>query len=86
MRVCLLSKMFPPGVGGSEMYAYELANALGARNHTVDVITQSVPDAEHTVDSHDNVSVHRITKARKYLVPLETLYYSVRTRLDDHSP
>ena len=82
MRVCLLSKMFPPGVGGSEMYAYELANALGARNHTVDVITQSVPDAEHTVDSHDNVSVHRITKARKYLVPLETLYYSVRTRLD----
>jgi len=82
MRICLLSKMFPPGVGGSEMYAYELANALGALGHEVDVVTQSVPDEDMHVALHDNVSVRRITKARKYLVTFETLYYSLRARLD----
>lgn len=74
--------MFPPGVGGSEMYAYELANALGARGHDVDVITQSVPDEDRTVETHENVETYRITTARRYLVTFETLYYSIKARLD----
>ena len=82
MRVCLLSKMFPPVVGGSAMYAYEIANALGARGHDVSVYTQSVPDRESSHAVHENVSVHCLTKARRYLVTFETLYYSARARLD----
>lgn len=81
MRVCLLSKMFPPGGGGSEKYAYEIANALGARGHDVDVFTQASGRMVETVETHENVDVYRVTTTRKYLVTFETLYYSIRTRL-----
>ncbi|MFB6201637.1 MAG: glycosyltransferase family 4 protein [Halorhabdus sp.] len=88
MRICLLSKMFPPISGGSSMYAYEIANALGERGHDVDVYTQSKAESESTMAMHDNVSVHTLTKSRKYLVTFETLYYSLRVRsvvdLDDY--
>jgi glycosyltransferase involved in cell wall biosynthesis len=81
MRVCLLSKMYPPVVGGSGMYAYEIATALGERGHDVDVYTQSKPDAESSFETHENVSVYTLTRARRYLVTFETLYYSIRARL-----
>lgn len=73
--------MFPPVVGGSGMYAYEIANALGKQGHDVDVYTQSKTDAESTFKIHENVSVYTLTKARRYLVTFETLYYSIRARL-----
>ncbi|WP_136601146.1 glycosyltransferase family 4 protein [Salinigranum halophilum] len=73
--------MFPPAVGGSEVYAYELANTLGRLGHDVDVITQSVPGAERTIPLNENVTIRRITRARKYLVTFETLYFSLRARL-----
>ena len=40
MQICFLSKMFPPVVGGSGVYAYEITNALAEQGHTVDVFTQ----------------------------------------------
>ncbi|WP_256488773.1 glycosyltransferase family 4 protein [Halohasta salina] len=73
--------MFPPVVGGSAMYAYEIANALGARGHDVDIYTQSKPGEELTRSVHENVSVYTLTTARRYLVTFETLYYSLRARL-----
>jgi glycosyltransferase involved in cell wall biosynthesis len=81
MKVCLLSKMFPPVVGGSAMYAYEIANALAARGHDVDVYTQSKPGEEMTRPIQEGVTVYRLTRARRYLVTFETLYYSLRARL-----
>lgn len=81
VRVCIISKMFPPVVGGSGRYAYEIANALGERGHDVDVYTQSKADAESTVEIHNTVSVYTFTKARRYLVTFETVYYSVRARV-----
>lgn len=80
MNICLLSKMFPPVVGGSGMYAYEIANALGNRGHDVDVYTQSKSDTDSELPIHDNVSVYTLTNARRYLVTFETLYYSIRAR------
>jgi len=74
--------MFPPGVGGSEMYAYELANALGDAGHEVDVYTQSVTKEDRPVSLSPRVSVERICHARNYLVTFETLYYSLKTRLE----
>lgn len=82
MRICLLSKMFPPISGGSSMYAYEIANALGERGHDVDVYTQSKVDSESMLTRHDNVSLYTLTKSRKYFVTFETLYYSLRGRSD----
>lgn len=80
MKICILSKMFPPGVGGAETYAYEIANGLGARGHEVDVYTQWVDSVNEQVPTDDNVTVYRITKARKKLVTFETLYYSLNAR------
>ena len=80
MKTCILSKMFPPSVGGAETYAYELADGLGERGHEVDVYTQWVDDPDEEVDIHENVTVHRITKARKKLVTFETLYFSFKAR------
>lgn len=80
LDICLLSKQFPPGVGGAETYAYELANGLGGQGHRVDVYTQWIDDSDETVDVHENVTVHRITKARKKLVTFETLYFSYKAR------
>jgi len=79
MKVCLLSKMYPPVVGGSGMYAYEIANGLAEIGHEVDVFTQSTGD-DRTLDVHDNVSVYSLAKARRYLVTFETLYFSARAR------
>lgn len=72
--------MFPPGVGGSEIYAYELANALGAVDHTVDVYTQDIPKNTRSISLNDNVTVNRICRARNHLVTFETLYYSFKVR------
>lgn len=80
LRVCLVTKMYPPRTGGGATYAYELANALGERGHDVDVYTQAVPDGGETPDTHPNVTVVRITKARP-LVVLSTLYFSIACRL-----
>lgn len=82
LRVCILSKQFPPGVGGAETYAYELANGLGERGHDVDVYTQWLDDPDETADTHENVTVHRVCKARRKLVTFETLHYSYRVRRD----
>ncbi|ESP90009.1 glycosyltransferase family 4 protein [Candidatus Halobonum tyrrellensis] len=80
LRVCLVSKQFPPGVGGGETYAHELANGLGERGHDVDVYTQWVDSPDESVDTHENVTVHRVCKARRKLVTFETLYFSYRVR------
>lgn len=80
MNICLLSKSFPPFAGGSGLYAYEIAEALGARGHDVDVYTQATGDGETTIDTNHNVTVVRLTEARRYLVTFETLYYSLRAR------
>ena len=79
-RICILSKMFPPGVGGAETYAYELAEGLGRRGYDVDVYTQWVDRPDETADTHENVSVYRICKARKKLVTFETLRFSLTAR------
>lgn len=83
LRICLLTKMFPPRTGGGATYAYELANALGELGHTVDVYTQRVPDSEESPQTHENVRVTRITKTRP-LVVFSTLYFSIacRRRID----
>lgn len=78
LDICVLSKMFPPGVGGAETYAYALAEKLGEQGHMVDVYTQWVENQNEIVDLHENVTVYRITKARKMFVTFETLLFSYK--------
>jgi glycosyltransferase involved in cell wall biosynthesis len=73
--------MYPPVQGGSAMYAFELANALGANNHQVDVVTQS-NEQERTVEPHPNVQVCEVTPSRRQLVTFETLLYSIKARFN----
>lgn len=80
LRVCLVSKQFPPGVGGGETYAVELANGLGERGHDVDVYTQWIDSPDEEADVHENVTVNRICKARRKLVTFETLWFSFKAR------
>lgn len=80
LRVCLISKQFPPGVGGAETYAHELANGLAEQGHDVDVFTQWIDSPDEKADVHENVSVHRICKARRKLVTFETLWFSFTAR------
>lgn len=80
LTICLLSKQFPPGVGGAETYAYELANGLAERGHQVDVYTQWIESVNEPADVHENVTVYRITKARNKLVTFETLWFSLQAR------
>lgn len=80
LRICLISKQFPPGVGGAETYAYELANGLADRGHDVDVYTQWIDSPDEEADVHENVTVHRICKARRKLVTFETLWFSFKAR------
>lgn len=73
--------MYPPRTGGGATYAYELANALGELGHEVDVYTQLVSGEDNDVDTHSNVNVTRITKARP-LVVFSTLYFSIACRFE----
>jgi len=79
LRICLITKMYPPRTGGGATYAYELANALGERGHRVDVYTQHVSNEEETPWTHENVTVTRLTKTRP-LVVFSTLYFSIACR------
>lgn len=81
MKVCFLSKMYPPISGGSGMYAYEIANSLAELGHDIDVYAQSTED-DRTVNVHENVSIYTVAKARRYLVTFETFYYSVQARFN----
>ncbi|EMA58383.1 glycosyltransferase family 4 protein [Halorubrum lipolyticum] len=72
--------MYPPRTGGGATYAYELANALGELGHDVDVYTQAVSEADESVETHPNVDVTRLTKARP-LVVFSTVYFSIACRL-----
>jgi glycosyltransferase involved in cell wall biosynthesis len=80
LRICILSKQFPPAVGGAETYAVEIADGLGERGHDVDIYTQWQESADETVDTHRNVSVQRICPARRKFVTFETLYFSYKAR------
>lgn len=77
MKICFLTKLYPPSTGGAEMHWHELSNALASRGHKIDVYTQHFPNGDDEFSLHPNVSVSRITKSRQ-LVSFETLYYSFK--------
>lgn len=63
MRVAMLSKLYPPWVGGLEAHVSQLAHAVSARHADVDVsvITGHEARAPASVERHDRVTVYRAT-------------------------
>lgn len=62
MRICLITGIFPPDIGGPATYVSRLAAALRAQGHAVCVVTQGTTSADDPPD------VTRISRA--YALPL----------------
>lgn len=59
MKICIVSPLFPPEIGGPATYTYELARGLQKRGHTVEVVTLSDAD----VVQPRGVEVHRVKQS-----------------------
>jgi glycogen synthase len=66
MRVLMVSQFYPPIVGGQEAHVRNLALALAARGHDVEVATIAVDGNEGTFPD-GLVPVHRLHAAAQYL-------------------
>lgn len=63
MRICYLSKEYPPKVnGGVGVYTYEMAHLLSKRGHQVYVLTQQHDDLENC--SQDGVNIIKVPPLR----------------------
>jgi glycosyltransferase involved in cell wall biosynthesis len=75
MKICNVTKLFPPSTGGAEMYWYNLSKHLGELGHDVDVWTQDYRGETASNLDFENVSVNRVRTSRK-LVNLDTIAFS----------
>lgn len=81
MRVCMVSK-FPPIEGGVASRTYWLANRLGKRGVSVDVVTNaaacepeySIEGCEQGLSSIDNVTVHDLKAQAPWHIPASANY------------
>ena len=69
MQVLMVSQFYPPVVGGQEAHVRNLAQALEAHGHAVEVATIAVDGTEGTV-LDGAVPVHRIRAAAQFLPKL----------------
>ena len=62
MRICLMSREYPPdtGWGGIATFARHLAHGLKELGHDVEVISMAKPGAPATSNEHEGVRVHRV--------------------------
>lgn len=62
MKICLVSKEYPPDkLGGIGTQTFLKAHALAARGHVVHVVTRAADGIAESTDLRDGVVVHRIT-------------------------
>ncbi len=65
MRICLISREYPPetGFGGIASYTFQHAHALHELGHDVEVIALAAPESKHNESAPFNengVIVHRV--------------------------
>lgn len=73
LRICLVSRAYPPGiVHGIGRALYTLAAGLALAGHTVHVITEQ-REGHPTVDREDGVWVHRIASSPGGVAPVSHL-------------
>lgn len=64
MRIVFFVHRYWPSVGGVEKYTHELAKALTARGHRVDVVAGATSEGLREHDVHEGVAVHRFPALR----------------------
>lgn len=90
MRICLLSREYPPdtGWGGVGTYTYHIAHGLAGRGHDVNVVclaAKGQPDS--TVTTEAGIKVHRVhwdsllDELNLFLVTAPTLHFVTKTGL-----
>ncbi len=77
MNICVLSKQYNPGGGGSERYASALSAALVDRGHEVDVFALGELDVLSTQHKQTDVKISFLNNRIRQLVVFETVYYSI---------
>jgi glycosyltransferase involved in cell wall biosynthesis len=60
VRILQLAQFYPPDIGGEERHVRNLAIALAARGHDVEVITTALPSTGAGRAVEDGVRVHRV--------------------------
>jgi phosphatidylinositol alpha-1,6-mannosyltransferase len=65
MRILLVSSIFAPGVGGSSRLLSEIADALVAAQHDVEVLCFDLGDDAYAFDRVQSYKVHRISTQQR---------------------
>ncbi|WP_018181851.1 glycosyltransferase family 4 protein [Kaistia granuli] len=69
MRVALLTELYPPSLGGQELFFAGLGRALAARGHEVDLFCVAHAAGLAGEEEQDGVRVHRHPVAPRYTSP-----------------
>jgi glycosyltransferase involved in cell wall biosynthesis len=69
MRFALLTELYPPSIGGQELFFAGLASALAARGHDVDVFCIGHAHGLRPVETIEGIRVHRHPIAPGYTTP-----------------
>lgn len=72
MRILLLTHVYPPSVGGTEVIVSSLAGMLKQRGHSVTVVCPSTTVDQPLLESRDNMSVIRYWR-RRWRLPIAML-------------
>lgn len=69
MRIALLTELYPPSIGGQELFFEGLGRALAGRGHRVDVFCVAHAEDLPPQEIVDGVSVHRFPVDPSYRTP-----------------
>ncbi len=81
MKICIVSTIFPPDIGGPSKHIYELSKRLASQGHEVHIATYTSQDSRHEL--LDGFAVHRISikNVPKSLLPVRV--YKMRNMIID---
>ena len=81
MKICIVSTIFPPDIGGPSKHIYELSKRLASQGHEVHIATYTSQESRHEL--LDGFIVHRISikNIPKALLPVRV--YKMRNMIID---
>ncbi|RUL83906.1 glycosyltransferase family 1 protein [Tautonia sociabilis] len=91
MRIALISRRYPPLIGGAEKALSYLAPALAELGHEVDVLTSRppgalLPEVEPVPTAKGSCTVHRLATSRLRFVGTWLYMKNLRRWLEEHPP
>jgi glycosyltransferase involved in cell wall biosynthesis len=71
LRIGLLTELYPPSLGGQELFFEGLGKALSRRGHVVEVLCIGHAEGLPATEQRDGITVHRFPMAPNYIHPLK---------------